>query len=236
MLGRKLLLSDLSGTLLVAAIIPVRKETKEHLIVTCQIGDGMIATVNAKGTFAGSVKLLGVPDSGEFTGETEFLTSAKMAKIEELQKRTKLSRGPVDFVMVMCDGVADDYFPNETQMRRLYYDLIANGILLKQHARDLSDLNREDLELFAKVPEPIAYPWVNDKSVFIPIQYTSKICEAMGLSLEDLWDRREVLSYAAVKLKGENMPAATEDRLLQWLDNYYERGSFDDRALVIAEL
>ena len=235
-LNRKLTLNDLSGTLLVSAFVPIQKRG-ECLIVSCQIGDGMTAAFDTAGAFESSVKLLGVPDSGEFTGETEFLTSPKMKRIEELQKRTKLFIGSADVVLMMSDGVADDYYPNGTQMRRLYYDLIANRILhLKGEKKSMSELSQEEVRLFKKIPDPVAYPWVNDKSVLVPIQYASRICSAMELSLEELWDHREILSLAALEMKGPAVPENDVERLNQWLDNYYERGSFDDRTLVVVEL
>lgn len=236
-LKRSLALSDLSGTLLVSVVVPIRKETKEYLIAACQIGDGMVAVVNSAGPFQSSLKLLGVPDSGDFSGETDFLTSAKMKKREELQKRTKLSIGAADTLLMMSDGVADDYFPNETQLRRLYYDLIANGILRDgAQTGGLSELSPDQLSLFKHIPDPIAYPWINDKTIKIPIHYTNRICDAMGLSYEELWERRDILTLASLELKDKDTLSNDAERLCLWLDNYYERGSFDDRTLVIAEL
>ena len=236
-LKRKLDLKDLSGTLLVAAIIPLNRETKEHLIVTCQVGDGMIVSINSKGTFQSSVKLLGVPDSGDFSGETEFLTAPQMKTMEALQKRTKLSRGVTDTVMLMSDGVADDYFPNETQMRRLFFDLLVNGIIeMEDKPAELSKLTPKEMSIFKRIPDPILYPWVNDKSVTVPIQYTNRICDTMGVSLEELWEDRSILGLASLELK-EAIPASDMgERLRVWLDNYYERGSFDDRTLVVMQL
>lgn len=237
LLKRNLDLSDLSGTLLVAAIIPLNKETKEHLIVTCQVGDGMIVSLNSKGPFQTSVKLLGVPDSGDFSGETEFLTAPQMKNIDALQKRTKLSRGITDTVMLMSDGVADDYFPNETQMRRLYFDLIVNGVIEQtDFPSDFSMLSGREIRAFKKIPDPVFYPWVNDKSITVPIQYTSHICKSLGISLEELWENRMILGLAWLELKEEGTPSALDDRLRIWLDNYYERGSFDDRTLVVMRL
>lgn len=236
-LKRKLDLKDLSGTLLLAAIIPLNKETKEHLIVTCQVGDGMIVSINSKGSFQSSVKLLGVPDSGDFSGETEFLTAPQMKTMEVLQKRTKLSRGVTDTVMLMSDGVADDYFPNETQMRRLFFDLLVNGIIeIEDKPSELSKLSPKEMHIFKKIPDPILYPWVNNKSVTVPIQYTNRICDTMGVSLEELWEDRSILDLARLELK-EAIPACDMgERLRVWLDNYYERGSFDDRTLVVVQL
>lgn len=236
-LKRKLDLKDLSGTLLVAAIIPLNGETKEHLIVTCQVGDGMIVSINSKGPFQSSVKLLGVPDSGDFSGETEFLTAPQMKSMEALQKRTKLSRGVTDTVMLMSDGVADDYFPNETQMRRLFFDLLVNGVIeIEDKPADLSKLTSKEMSIFKRIPDPILYPWVNDKSVTVPIQYTNRICDTMGVSLEELWEDRSILGLASLELKEAIPTSDMGERLRVWLDNYYERGSFDDRTLVVMQL
>lgn len=237
LLRRSLDLKDLSGTLLVAIVIPINSQTGEHLIVTCQVGDGMIASINSKGPFQGSVKLLGVPDSGDFSGETEFLTASQMRTMEALRKRTKLSRGVTDTVMLMSDGVADDYYPNETQMRRLYFDLLINGVIEMENRPDsLSKLSPREMSVFKRIPDPVLYPWVNDKSVTVPIQYTNRICDAMGITLEQLWEDRSILGLASLELKEAVPSADLGERLRVWLDNYYERGSFDDRTLVVMQL
>lgn len=233
-LGRALELTDLSSTLLVAVIVPLEKTAKEHLIITCQVGDGMIAALHTAGDFASSVKLMGRPDSGEFSGETEFLTSPGVRRVEALQSRTKLFRGPVDVVMAMTDGVADDYFPNETEMRRLYFDLTANGILREQADLSLPGLSQQQLRQFKKLPDPLSYPWVNDQSISISLHYTSRICEAGGLSLEDLWSDSGILELAQLEMDSRLKAVSPGERLKVWLDNYVERGSFDDRTLVIA--
>lgn len=236
-LGRGLQLKDLSGTLLIAMMVPVSDTTKEHLVISCQIGDGMIAILNSKGEFGNSMKLMGVPDSGDFSGETDFLTSAQMKNLEKLQLRTKLSRTTVDTVMVMTDGVADDYFPNEKEMRRLYFDLILNGIIYRTE-KDLSmfTLTQAQMKQFKRIPDPLVYPWVNDQSVEVPIHYTNRIEEAMGLTLEDIWNDPMVLDLARIELGDANKNTDPSERLKVWLDNYVERGSFDDRTLVVMKI
>ena len=73
--------------------------------------------------------------------------------------------------MVMTDGVADDYFPPDPELLRLYEDLKSNGVL----------------------------PGEQD----------------------------------ATEEAGEtNAASAADVKLLNWLDSYYVRGSFDDRTLV----
>lgn len=236
-LNRDLQFKDLSGTLLIAVLIPVSEFSKEYLVITCQIGDGMIALLNTEGEFKNSLKLMGVPDSGDFSGETDFLTSPQMKNIETLQPRTKISRCVIDTMFVMSDGVADDYFPNETEMRRLYFDLVVNGILeSKGKTLRQGTLTPTQMRLLKKIPDPLEYPWVNDQKIKITIQYTKRICESTKLTLEDIWNDPTALYLAKLELDdlGESVDAS--ERLKIWLDNYVERGSFDDRTLVIVEL
>lgn len=236
-LGRGLQFKDLSGTLLITVLIPISEITKEHLVISCQIGDGMIVILNSKGEFSNSMKLMGVPDSGDFSGETDFLTSSQMKNIETLQHRTKISRTVVDTVMVMSDGVADDYFPNETQMRRLYFDLIVNGILEKSSKPiSMTTLTQAQMKLFKRIPDPLVYPWVNDQNIKIPIHYTNRILEATGLTLEDLWEDSTVLNLARLELEENEKNIDRSEKLKIWLDNYVERGSFDDRTLVVVTM
>jgi len=233
-LNRNLQFKDLSATLLLAVMIPVSDTTKEHLVISCQIGDGMIALLNTKGEFNNSLKLMGVPDSGDFSGETDFLTSSKMKNIEALQTRTKISRSIVDTMFVMTDGVSDDYFPNETEMRRLYYDLVINGVIEKDGVpSDTAALNPQQLSIFKKIPDPLVYPWVNDQSVKVSIQYTNRICDAAQVSLEDMWNDTTILDLAKLEMDQINKNIESSERLKIWLDNYVERGSFDDRTLVV---
>lgn len=226
-LDRPLERNDFAGTLLAAAIFPAG--AAGTLTIVCQVGDGMAALVDSKAPFLPAVKLMGVPDSGEFSGETEFLTSDRMGTLEALQARTKLSRGHSDILLLMTDGVADDYFPHETEMHRLYCDLVVNGIL-EREAEAAGDAGGKAL------PEPVSYPWVNDQSIQTPLHYTRRILEGTGLTLEELWKKREILYLARRELKGLPGLANPEERLQYWLDNYVERGSFDDRTLVAIEI
>ena len=230
-LGRPLELRDLSATLLVTVVIP--SGAGGRLVISCQVGDGMIALVDRKGPFEGSVRLMGTADSGEFSGETEFLVSPKMSSLEALQSRTKLSWSRSDLLLMMTDGVSDDYFPHETELRRLYFDLVANGIL---EGESPGELTEERLRLCRKLPQPLSYPWVNDQRVQVPLHYTRRILETAGLTREDLWRDGTALAAARAELEEQLALPDPARRLERWLDNYVERGSFDDRTLVIAEL
>ena len=68
------------------------------------------------------------------------------------------------------DGVADDYFPFQPGLHRLYFDLVANGILPGRGLDlRLPALTQQQLRLFKKLPDPAGYPWVNDPSVEIAL-------------------------------------------------------------------
>lgn len=228
-MGRSLDIRDFSATLLISVIIPLGNEKNEKLIVSCQIGDGMIALVNTSAEFANSIKRMGDSDSGEFSGETDFLTSAKMRTPESIALKTRISRGNSDILMMMTDGVSDDYFPVESQMHRLYFDLVANGILPPKKV----SVEKSAADWQGNLPEPSVYPWVNDKSMTVGANYTNKICRETGLTFEQIWNSPKILEAAAAKL-GDFSDENAAERLKIWLDNYVERGSFDDRTLVIA--
>lgn len=234
-LKRKLDIKDLSGTLLLAILFPI--DEKELLVISCQVGDGMIAVLNTRGAFSSSLKLMGEPDGGEFSGETEFLTSEKMRSSNTLKSKTKIFRGQADTVLVMSDGVADDYFPYEPGIQRLYFDLALNGILTDGiPALRMDRLTPQQLKMFKKLPSPLEYPWVNDPGVNIALHYTSRLCEESGITLAQLWEDPVLLALCQLELDAHMESANPGERLKLWLDNYVVRGSFDDRTLVIAQI
>ena len=157
---------DFSATLLAAAVIPVQVQSSgehEHLIISVQIGDGMIASVNRNSEFPNALRLLGDADGGAFAGETDFLTSQQIRSTDSLMKRTKIQRRKISSVMLMTDGVADDYYPNNPQILRLYLDLMLNGIIeIDGSANEITEANRK---FISNVPDPLEYPWVNDGDV-----------------------------------------------------------------------
>lgn len=233
-LGRAPVLADFSATLLLTVAIPVVVQgKKEHVLVSCQIGDGMIAAVNENAPFESALCLLGEADSGRYAGETAFLTSKKIGDQEALMRRTTIARREISALLVMTDGVADDYYPNAPQLLRLYLDLQVNGILGNFAFYELRDFSK-NLPWIKKVPEPLAYPWVNEPSVGFALQYAKYVIEKTGMTLAELWQNKDVLYAAFLHTYGaENKSGCAQEKLLEiWLDNYTERGSFDDRTLV----
>ena len=135
-LGRKPVIGDLSTTFLAAVIVPVEVGGKPQTFMACvQIGDGCICAIDSTADSSRCLKLMGEADSGAFSGETDFL-SEKNSKTELIGAKTRISRGNSDTVLLMSDGVADDYFPALPMMERLYLDLCLNGILPMGGAHD----------------------------------------------------------------------------------------------------
>lgn len=228
LIDRDMQIKDFSGTLLLAIIIPILVDEKEEkLIVSFQIGDGMIVAINKDANYESCINVLGNIDSGEFSGETDFLTSEKMKKKEVLMTKTKILRKPVSEIFIMTDGVADDYFPSLPQALRLYMDLVVNNLIEIDNDEELEN------DVAQNIPEPLYYPWVNNKNESIPIQYTNKIMEKLKISIENVWNKKSILKFASFALKDSIKDKDIENRLIKWLDNYTERGSFDDRTLVI---
>ncbi|MDR0974200.1 MAG: protein phosphatase 2C domain-containing protein [Ruminococcus sp.] len=108
-------ISEYESTFLYALIVPLEEET---LLLTLTIGDGNIAAFTPEG-----VKILGVSVSGEYSGETEFLESKDILTENSLRARTRIIREKIDTIVIASDGVADDYFPNETEFPRLLSDI-----------------------------------------------------------------------------------------------------------------
>ena len=52
-------------------------------------------------------------------------------------------------------------------------------------------------------------------------------------AVNELWDSRDTLAPWSLEAWGKSLGGTPELRLQNWLDNYSERGSFDDRTLVV---
>lgn len=219
---------DFSGTLLLCIVIPAIVDgNTENFVVTCQIGDGIICSVDRNAQFSSAMKLLGEPDSGQYSGETDFLTSNSMQHKENLMAKTRIMRGKNTNVLMMTDGVADDYYPNNPQLLRLVLDLELNGIL-KTPERENENGTASD-----SIPEPVCYPWVNDNQQLVALQYADKLMDSVGCSLEELWSNNSLVHLASLESFGTELPEKSSERLQRWLDNYVQRGSFDDRTMLI---
>jgi hypothetical protein len=239
--NRELDIKDLSATLLLAVHTTINVgETQYSLVLTCQVGDGMLAAISKEGT----LRLLGEADSGEFAGQTKFLTSQKKIYRENLIKKTFVFPGDLKALMVMTDGVADDYFPNNPQILELYGDLVLNQVIGIRKPND-SELNEKlrqtnlgsltgvkDAKPKFQVTEKVI---TADETKEVKISYVDTYAKELGLSPEAVVASSALLWAGAT---GEPMCDECKDnppqeKLRVWLDSYYRRGSFDDRTLVV---
>lgn len=226
-LGRNPVLNDLASTFLAAMIIPLDVNGERQCFsITAQIGDGCICGVNSHADSDSCLKLLGEPDSGTFSGETEFL-SERTVDGKIISGKTRISRGKSDVFMLMTDGVADDYFPAAPMMKRLYLDLALNGVLPMQGECGTPEQ-----------PEPIRFRSVSMSGRSVELQYTKQLLPEDGGAdaVDMLWNKRDSLKCHSLEAYGISLGGTPQERLLTWLDNYNERGSFDDRTLVIIKI
>lgn len=224
-LGRKPVIADLSTTFLAAVMVPLVVDGEKQRFIACvQIGDGCICAINTKEDGEHSIKLMGEADSGKFSSETDFL-SAKNTADAAIAAKTRVSRGASDIIMLMSDGVADDYFPAVPMMQRLYLDLGLNGILnMKGDASQAED------------PAPLRFKSVSLSRQSVALQYAKQLLsDSSAESMRALWDKRESLKCHSLEAFGISIGDSPEKRLRVWLDNYNERTSFDDRTLVITD-
>lgn len=228
-LGRKPALSDLYATFLAAVAIPLEIDGKRQTFLACvQIGDGCICALDSSADSENCLRLLGEADSGAFSGETDFL-SEKNTKAEIIGSKTRISRGSSDVIMLMSDGVADDYFPNIPMMKRLYLDLCLNGIIPFKNAPE-GGFCGED-------PAPIRFRSVSLSRQSVALQYAKQLlADNSPEAVNALWDKRDALFCHSLEAFRMNIGDTAEERLRVWLDNYNERGSFDDRSLVVIRL
>ena len=89
-----------------------KKMNDEWLIVSVGIGDGAIALIDTEG----KPHLLNEPDSGEYVGQTCFLTSPEIWR--NLRKRTfSLRIHDFKYLCSMTDGVSDAKFETENDLK-----------------------------------------------------------------------------------------------------------------------
>ncbi|NET82963.1 MAG: protein phosphatase 2C domain-containing protein, partial [Moorea sp. SIO1F2] len=216
-------------------------ENNFSIVLTCQVGDGMLAAVSQES----KLQLLGKPDTGEHGGQTEFITSKKVLDKNNLLQKTYIFPGKLRALMVMSDGVSEDYFPHNPGMLELYGDLVLNQIVnisqpdeteISQQLRNTHLGSRGGVEeakhIFQDEVERILPDQSNEpKTVFI---------RSVGQYARELGkDVKEVVASSALLAAGRNQMCSQchqmnpEEKLQLWLDSYYRRSSFDDRTLVV---
>lgn len=232
--GRDIDVNDLAATLLLVAQTVVEDEAGQpyDLAMSIAIGDGIIGALSGDG----QVHLMMEADHGQFSGETEFL-NARAVEPARLRRRLRLFIGrPRRAFLVMTDGVADDYFPNDPGLARLFGDLALNGLvaLPPKPAPDaqtafLPPADPPPVETLTVAGERLTAEGRQPLALYSVARYA----EHLGVPLDGV-----IADPALLRAGRRPDPLPGHDaaeRLLAWLDAYQVRGSFDDRTLVIAD-
>jgi hypothetical protein len=107
--NEKVSLNDYNTTLLFTAF---KKFDFGYFFMSFWIGDGGMAIVDVDKT--GRVLVLGSPDSGEFAGQTRFLTTKGEIDLDKVKTRTYFSfADDFESVILVTDGITDPYFPSD---------------------------------------------------------------------------------------------------------------------------
>lgn len=207
----------MSCTLLLAVCRAVEVDGRPlQFVMACQVGDGMVGVVHRDGR----AFPLGAADSGGHAGETEFLTSAGKTDPDFLAGKTDGKVIDMQALLVMTDGVADDYFPGDTHLARLWADLVVNGI------PDLTP-PPEGVVAADEYGTPIERVMADPRET-VTLHSAEAFAERLGTTADELVKHPPRLRAGRRPVRG----ATAADRLRAWLDAYHVRGSFDDRTLV----
>ena len=228
LLGRDFIVDDLACTLNIAIHYPSKWGS---MIIGCQIGDGLIGIVMPDG----QSKVLSKSDSGGYAGETKFLVSEGMCKDDVLLPRTEFFPDSISALLVMTDGVSNDFFPDTGSPTRLWAELLMNGIPDVNVGLSNADPNSNiDLKIYSETREVVE----KEPRTSVLIRSASAYSEARGIKVEELFPCPEKALFAHVVAKIEGRPNPQNDsdgaRLRLWLDAFYKKGgSKDDRSLVV---
>ena len=223
--NRDLTINDFATTLHLAVHTVIQfKDIHYSFVLTCQMGDGMTAAIYKNKP---ETSLLSEIEKNGFSGETYFLTTSKK-RLERkwLASKTFPLLSPLRALMVMTDGVSDDYFPPDQGMLRLLGDLILNGII------PISPPFPDMLHLKPNEYMTMENRMTETGPVLTPLCSVSHYAKTLNCSLGELIAHPTHLAVG-VPPQIANRSMSHEECLRIWLDTYHIRGSFDDRTLVI---
>ena len=111
---KEVAIRDYSTTLIFALI---KKYNNKYLITSFWVGDGGIGIYNKD---KNEVAVLGTPDSGEFAGQTRFLTMSEIFADSSVYNRIKL-KVVEDFtaLILMTDGITDAKFQTDANLNKI---------------------------------------------------------------------------------------------------------------------
>jgi hypothetical protein len=104
---------DLHATFLLVVHTPFKEN---HLVGAIQVGDGAIGIY----TQDDACRLMGVADHGQYSSETCFLTTPSIEDQFAQRVRFSIFKKGIRCLAVMCDGVSDDFFPEDKRLIELF--------------------------------------------------------------------------------------------------------------------
>lgn len=129
---------EFSTTLLLTAH---KKVEEGHIIISFWIGDGIICiyTKNKK------VELLGEPDSGEFAGQTRFLSNDIFSDKKNIEKRTSIKLVKDFTALVLAtDGVSDAFFNTDEDLKDIReWDKFWENIFFVKDEKNIKESSKE---------------------------------------------------------------------------------------------
>jgi serine/threonine protein phosphatase PrpC len=107
---------DFSATYLIGLLIPMKGK---YILCTFWAGDGGIGFLHKE---TNKVECLGIPDGGEFSGQTLFVNSSSVFANNEYLYKTRVQFRPLDdftTILLMSDGVTDPKFGTDSELKNL---------------------------------------------------------------------------------------------------------------------
>jgi len=200
------------------------------VVIACQIGDGLIGIVKPDG----QSQILSKADSGGYAGEPKFLTSDRMCDQDVLFARTEVFAGSINALLVMTDGVSNDFFPEKGSPTRLWAELLVNGIPDFNPNQPSTTRSSINLKTYSEKREVVE----KEPRTGVLIRLASDYIRESGIEESDLVScpLNAWLAHGGDKIKGDPNPQNHNEsmRLRLWLDSFYKKGgSKDDRTLVV---
>jgi serine/threonine protein phosphatase PrpC len=150
--GRQAVMRDFHTTLIFALI---RQIKEKWFIASFWVGDGGIGIYDKPG---GTVTVPGTPDSGEFAGQTRFLTMPEIFAQDEYIARIKYKiLDDFTALFLMTDGITDPKFQTDGNLDRIEYWNALWEDLLGGNEEGISIANNGDL----KVSEDNLMKWMD---------------------------------------------------------------------------
>src|SRR5262249_40224302 len=154
------------------------------------------------------------------------LTSRGQLDPAALAPKTVEVFAPLRALMVMTDGVADDYFPPQTELFRLYADLVLNRVLnVAPPGAPPPDTLPPGLEEARAACESEQDVLSAEPQKF-KLRSAGTFADKMNVNTKELVASPDLLRAGAMP-DGPDAVQNAAEQLRLWLDAYTVRGSFD---------